>query len=83
MIPKAKDLKFFHIGENPPDLNCNSCGKKIGEGGLISQDIRIADDAHVSIVVCSKYCEQLFKNHPLSDNYIKDLIHRSQKLHFR
>jgi hypothetical protein len=85
MIPKAKELKFNSIGENFPDLNCNMCGRKIDEGGRISQDIPIpfADDAHVSIVVCSKYCEKTFKEHAGADTYIRALVDRSQKLHFR
>jgi hypothetical protein len=68
---KASDLEFNTLNDpNTPELMCNMCNKKGGQGFLYA-DIKIAADATFSVILCSRQCERNFKNHKFVDDYLE------------
>ena len=74
---RVKDLAFHRIEGNAPVMTCNSCGVSEKADGWRMADIPLGDSGDtVSIVVCSRRCQQTFKHHLMAEKYLADLLVR-------
>lgn len=81
-IPSVKELVFTELTDDKtPLMTCVNCGKRApGKGQFMSNDIHFASDATFNMVVCSKTCENKFRNNKNADRYIRAQVNYCRKL---
>lgn len=77
----ATELKFVPSPSLPPNATCNLCGQVLG-ATTRHATIDVTDDADYTVFVCSSFCEDAFKKHPGSSEYLAMRIAEIRNIHF-
>jgi hypothetical protein len=77
----VQDLQFKKFeDQKTPTMNCNFCSKSAPAYGWHVAEVEISEDSQVMFVVCGDDCLAKFKNNPMVNWYINDVIREAKQI---